>query len=210
MAPRRQRSAADRGLRALQVLSFLDLPAATRCRAAPWAVVLAAVILAVMTSREEDEAPAEARRDGPGDGAAAAPAAGPDAARAEPWLGVTRRASAEQRFDEAMQPLRNLYRDMSVAMELHRDVDRMRGEAIQELRMEAARLKGTVLSHEDRIRQLGQAMRYAQNVANLLPNDALGAAGAGDDAAGGAGAEPGDGAGAGAAGEPPAQRRRLG
>ena len=46
-------------------------------------------------------------------------------------------------------------------------------------------------------------MRYAQNVANLLPNDALGAAaaaeaGAGDDAAGGAGADPGGGDGAGA------------
>ena len=94
-----------------------------------------------------------------------------------------------------MLPLRRLYTNTAVEMALHRDVDRMRG-MLQELRMEVARLKGSVLSHEDRIKQLGQAMRYAQNVANLLPNDALGAAaaaeaGAGDDAAGGAGADPG-------------------
>ena len=75
MAPRSQRSAADRGPCALQVLSLLDLPAASRCRAAPWAVVLAAEILAAMMGEEgdHDEAPVEAPRDGPGDGAAAAP-----------------------------------------------------------------------------------------------------------------------------------------
>ena len=212
MVPRGRRSAADRGPGALQGLSFIDLPAASSCRAAPWAVVLAAVILAVTMERDHDEAPEEIRRAGPADGAGlghggpagAAPAARPAADRAEPWLGATRRQAAEQSFDEAVQPLRSLYRDMSVAMELHRDVDRMRGEAIQELRMEVARLKGTVLSHGDRIKQLGQALRYAQNVANLLPEDAGGAA------AGGAGAEPGgEGAGAGAAASRPATAARL-
>ena len=76
----------------------------------------------------------------------AAPAAGPAAASADPWLGALRRQAAEQAFDEAVLPLRNLFRDTSVALELHRDVDRMRGEMIQEPRMEVARLKGTVLS----------------------------------------------------------------
>ena len=110
---------------------------------------------------------------------------------------------AEEEFDQAVLPLRRLYTNMAVEMALHRDADRMRGEMLQELRMEVARLKGSVLSHEDRIKQLGQALRYAQNVANLLPNDAQGAAalagaGAADDAAGDGGADPGGGDGAGA------------
>ena len=236
MVPRCRCSAADRGPGALQV-SFLDLPVASRCRAAPWAVILAALTLGVLMERDHEESPEEVPCAGPADGAGpghggpegAAPAAGPAAERAGPWPGVTRRQTAEQSFDAAVQPLRSLYRDMSVAMELHRDVDRMRGEAIQ-LRMEVARLKGTVIRHEDRIKQLGQASRYAQNVANLLPNDAGGAAarGAGDGpggeggaAARGAGADPGGDGGAagrgaaaepagGGAGEPPAHRRRLG
>ena len=75
--------------------------------------------------------------------------------------------------------------------------------------MEVARLKGTVLAHEDRLKQLSQALRYAQNVANLLPNDDPGedSAGAGAAAARGAGAPPGEGAGDGAAGERRTRRR---
>ena len=106
-----------------------------------------------------DEALAEAPRADPGDGAPtrgdgsgqgdperAAPAAGAAAASAEPWLGATRRQAAEQEFDTAVLPLRRLYTNMAVEMALHRDVDRMRGEMLQELRMEVARLKGSVLS----------------------------------------------------------------
>ena len=204
--------AALRGAAARQ--SFTLLPAALGTRRSsllPCPTIAALLILLLaMALNDNDEVPQGAPRDGPGDGAgpghgdpAGAAAAGPAAVRAEPWLGVQRRQAAEQAFDEAMQPLRNLYRDTSVAMELHRDVDLARGEAIQELRMEVARLKGTVLSHEDRIRQLGQALRYAQNVANLLPAEDD----AGDEAAGGAGADPERGAGAGAAGDRRTRRR---
>ena len=204
--------AALRGAAARQRLHLL--PAAGNRCGSPSPTTAALLILIIAMAME-------ATRDGPGDAdpmpaagldpgapAGAAPAAG---ASADPWIGALRRQAAEQTFDEAVLPLRNLFRDTSVTLELHRDVDRMRGEAIQELRMEVARLKGTVLAHEARLAQLSQALRHAQNLANLLPNDDPGAAaaGAGAAAARGAGDPPGEGGGDGAADER-RTRRRLG
>ena len=87
----------------------------------------------------------------------------------EQSVGAQRRDAADAAFLAAIVPLQALYRDLAVAHELHRDVDQQRGNTLMEVTLELARLRGATAAHAEKTQQLAAALRYAQNLHNLLP-----------------------------------------
>ena len=83
----------------------------------------------------------------------------------EQSVGAQRRDAADAAFLAAIVPLQAL----AVAHELHRDVDQQRGNTLMEVTQELARLRGATAAHAEKIQQLAAALRYAQNLHNLLP-----------------------------------------
>ena len=70
--------------------------------------------------------------------------------------------AADREFMEAVRPLQGLYRALVTAHGAHRDVEAQRGEAVQELSMELAVLRGASAARDERIRESSLALAEVQ------------------------------------------------
>ena len=93
----------------------------------------------IMISREEEALLPEVTQAAHGLAAAA------EAATVGPRV-EERMDLADEAFNDAVEPLRRLYRNLATAHSFHRDVGAQRGEDTMQLRLEVARLRGTVLA----------------------------------------------------------------